>query len=138
MAANVDLMKGAYEAFAQGDADSTLDAFHDDVVWQGPNSTELPGGGEHSGKDEVRAVLGSVGSAWDEFSITPDEFFEEGDSVVVLLHADVKKGDQSAQLPTVHIARFEDGKIKRFQVLSDTLHSAQMLGLVGEEPPEEQ
>ena len=138
MAGNIDVMKSAYEAFSKGDAESTLDAFHDDVVWQGSNSADLPGGGEHSGKEDVGELLKSVGSDWDEFNLTPDEFFEEGDSVVVLLHADVKKGDQSGQLPTVHVARFEDGKIKRFQVLTDTLHSAQLLGLIGGKPPEAQ
>jgi len=56
----------------------------------------------------------------------------------VLLHADVKQGDQSGQLATVHIARFEDGKIKRLQALTDTLHSAQLLGLIGGKPPEEE
>ncbi len=138
MADNIEIMKDAYDAFSKGDAESALDAFSDDVVWEGANSIDLPGGGEHSGKEEVGELLKSIGSDWDEFQLTPDEFFEEGDSVVALLHTDVKKGDQSGQLPTVHIARFEGGKIKRFQVLTDTLHSAQLLGLIGGKPPEDQ
>jgi len=138
MAGNIEVMKDAYEAFSKGDVESALDAFHDDVVWQGANSIDLPGGGEHSGKDEVGQVLQSIDSNWDEFSIVPDEFFEDGDTVVVLLHTDVKQGDQSGQLPTVHVARFEDGKVKRLQVLTDTLHSAQLVGLIGGKPPEDQ
>lgn len=138
MASNTDVMKDAYKAFSEGDGESALDAFHDDAVWQGPNSTELPGGGEHSGKEAIGGVLQSVGSNWDEFTLTPDEFFEDGDTVVVLLHTDVRKGDESGQLPTVHVARFEDGKVKRFQVLTDTLYSAQLLGLIGGKPPEDE
>jgi len=137
MASNVDVMKDAYKAFSEGDGESALEAFHDDAVWQGSNSTELPGGGEHSGKEAIGGVLQSTGSEWDEFDLTPDEFFEDGDTVVVLLHADVKRGDQSGQLATVHVARFEDGKIKRLQALTDKLHSAQLLGLIGGKPPEE-
>lgn len=137
MAGNIDVLKGAYKGFAEGDVEATLEAFSDDVVWQGPNSTELPGGGEHRGKEAVGEALKSIGGDWDEFNLTPDEFYEDGDSAVVLLHADVKKGDESGQLPAVHVVRFEDGKITRFQTLTDTLHAAQLFGLIGGKPPEE-
>ena len=54
-----------------------------------------------------------------------DEFFEDGDTVVVLGHTDVKKGDQSAKLPVVHIWRFRgDDEVCRLQILTDTLHGA--------------
>ncbi len=137
MAGNIDVLKGAYEGFAAGDVEGTLEAFSDDAVWQGPNSTELPGGGEHRGKEAVGEALKSIGGDWDEFDLTADEFYENAESVVVLLHVDVKKGDESGELPAVHVARFEDGKIKRFQTLTDTLHAAQLLGLIGGKPPEE-
>ncbi|MEJ7750111.1 MAG: nuclear transport factor 2 family protein [Thermoleophilaceae bacterium] len=138
MASNVEVMKDAYKSFSEGHGESAVGAFHEDAVWQGSNSTELPGGGETSGKEGIGGLLQSVGSDWDEFNLTPDEFFESDDTVVVLLHSDVKKGDQSGQLPVVHIARFEDGKIKRFQAITDTLYSAQLLGLIGGKPPEEE
>jgi len=73
-------------------------------------------------------VLQEAVGAWDEFKLTPDEFFEDGDTVVVLAHTDVKKGDASAQVPVVHIWRWEGDEIKRLQVLTDTLQTAQMLG----------
>ncbi len=136
MASNTEGLQEAYKAFAEGDADKASELFADDAVWEGPNSTELPGGGEHNGKDAIVELLKTVSGEWDEFNLTPDEFFENEDTVVVLLHADVKKGDQSGQLPTVHIVRFEDDEIKRFQVLTDTLLSAQLLGLIGGKPPE--
>ena len=48
---------------------------------------------------------------------------------MVLGHTDVKKGDQSASLPVVHIWRFSgDEEVTRLQILSDTLQAAQMLG----------
>lgn len=136
MASNTDALKDAYKAFSEGDADSAADAFADDAVWEGSNSTELPGGGNHEGKEAIVEAMKSVAGGWDEYKLTPDEFFENEDTVVVLLHADVK-GAESGQLPTVHIARFEDGKIRRFQALTDTLLSAQYLGLIGGKPPED-
>ncbi len=50
-------------------------------------------------------------------------------TVVVLAPTDVKKGDRSAQLPVVHIWRFEGDQVKRLQLLTDTHQSAQLLGI---------
>lgn len=99
------------------------------MVWEGSNSTELPGGGEHRGKDQALQALQQAVGAWDELKLTPDEFFESGDTTIVLGHTEVKKGDKSAKVPVVHIWRWEGEEIKRFQILTDTLQSAQLLGL---------
>ena len=98
-------------------------------MWQGSNSTELPGGGEHRGKDQAIQVLQEAVGAWDEFKLVADEFLEEGDTVVVLGHTDVKKGDNSAQVPVVHIWRYEGDQIKRLQILTDTHQTAELLGI---------
>ena len=127
--ARKDDLKHRYDAFSRGDLETALELWADDFVWQGSNSTELPGGGEHTGKDEAVQVLQQAVGAWDEFNLVADEFYEDGDSVVVLGHTDVKKGDQSAQLPVVHIWRFEGDQIKRLQILTDTHQSAQLLGI---------
>jgi len=129
MADRRDDLRKRYEAFGSGDLDTAFEPWADDFVWQGSNSTELPGGGEHKGKDKaVQAVKEAVG-AWDEFKLVPDEFLEEGDTVVVLGHNEVKKGDQSAQVPVVHIWRYEGDQVKRLQILTDTHQTAEMLGV---------
>jgi ketosteroid isomerase-like protein len=129
MGGNADLAKQAYEKFANGDVQGATENWADDIVWQGPNSTELPGGGEHSGKDAALETLGKAVGAWDEFTLHMDEFFEKDESVVALGHSHVKKGDKEAQTPVVHILRFEQGKVKRFQILTDTYQAAQILGI---------
>ena len=107
MAAHIDAMRERYEAFNQGDIQHATDNWADDFVWEGSNSTELPGGGQHTGKEQALQVLQQTVGAWDEFALTADEFFEEGDSVVVLGHNDLKKGENSARLPVVHIWRWQ-------------------------------
>ena len=129
MAGKIDQMRERYDKFNQGDIEGATDLWADDFVWQGSNSTELPGGGEHSGKDKALEVMQQAVGGWDEFKLSADEFLEEGDTVVVLGHTDVKKGDNSAELPVVHIWRWEGDQIKRLQVLTDTLQSAQLLGV---------
>ena len=128
MAGRVDQMRQRYEEFDQGDLEGATQDWADDFVWQGANSTDLPGGGEHQGKDEALEVLQRAVGAFDEFKLSADEFLEEGDTVVVLAHTDLKKGDDSAQIPVVHVWRWEGDQIKRLQILTDTLQTAQLLG----------
>jgi uncharacterized protein len=129
MAGHIDQMRERYDEFNQGDIQSATQNWADDIVWQGSNSTELPGGGEHRGKEEALQVLQQAVGAWDEFKLSADEFLEEGDTVVVLGHNEVSKGDRSAKIPVVHIWRWEGEQIKRFQILTDTLQGAEILGI---------
>jgi ketosteroid isomerase-like protein len=129
MPGHLDQMRARYADFDRGDIQGAAQDWADDFVWQGSNSTELPGGGEHRGKDEALRVLQEAVGAWDEFKLTADEFLEEGDTVVVLGHNEVKKGGSSAKIPVVHIWRWEADKIKRLQLLTDTHQVAQLLGV---------
>jgi len=128
MAGHADQMRQRYQEFNAGDLEAALQDWADDFVWQGSNSTDLPGGGEHRGKDEAIKVLQEAVGAWDSFDLTADEFLEEGDTVVVLGHTDVSKGGESASVPVVHIWRWEGDQVKRLQILTDTHQTAQLLG----------
>jgi ketosteroid isomerase-like protein len=129
MPGRIDLMRERYAQFSQGDVEGAVQNWADDFVWQGSNSTELPGGGEQSGRDAALQTLQQAVGSWDEFNLTADEFFEDGDTVVVLGHTEVRKGEQSAKVPVVHIWRWEGDQVKRLQILTDTLQTAQLLGV---------
>ncbi len=129
MASNVDTLKKGYDDFSNGDIAAATEPWPDDFVWQGSNSTELPGGGEHAGKDSAVEVLQQAVGGWDEFDLHIDELVGDGDTIVALGHTHVRKGERSAETPVVHIWRFESGTPKRLQILTDTLQSAQLLGL---------
>jgi len=129
MAGNTDTLREGYEAFGQGDIETATSNWTDDFTWQGPEAEGLPGGGEHKGKEEALKVLQEAVGSWDQFELSADEYFEDGDTVVVLGHQNVKKGDQSAELPVVHIWRFEGDKACRLQLLTDTLQGARMQGI---------
>ena len=130
MAGKVDAIRERYQRFSQGDLENALDLWSDDFVWEGPNAEGLPGSGTHEGKEAAVGVLQGIVGAWDRFELTPDEFFEDGDTVVVLAHTDVGKDDQSARLPVVHVWRYRGDEIIRLQLLTDTLESGRLLGVV--------
>ena len=129
MAGHVDTIKSAFDAFHNGDADGMKAAWADDIRWEGSGSDELPGGGTYQGADDVLTALGSITERWESFQAQPDEFIEQGDTVVVLGHLEGSTGGKNVKAPFVHIWRMEGGKAKRVQALTDTLEFGRALGV---------
>jgi ketosteroid isomerase-like protein len=130
MAGKSDALRERYQRFSEGDLQNALDLWTDDFVWEGASASELPGSGRHEGKQAAIEVLQQTVGAWDKFELTADEFVEQGDTVVMLGHLDVAKGERSARLPVVHIWRYRgEDEVCRLQLLTDTLESARILGI---------
>ena len=127
MGQNTDKLKEGYEAYGRGDLETAMKDWHDDVRWEGSESTRIPGNGVHEGKQAIAGSLQETVQAYDSFSVTPDEFIEDGDTVVALGHTEASQGDKSAKVPFVHIFRFEGDKVKRIQILTDTAVAAELL-----------
>ena len=128
--AHTDTLKEGYEAFASGDVQKATENFADDVRWEGSSSDRIPGNGTYTGKDEiVQNAWAALPENFDDFRLTPDEFIEQGDTVVVLGHSEAKAKatGREVKAPFVHIWRFEGDKVKRAQVLTDTAVIAEAL-----------
>jgi len=131
VADKTDALKERYEKFSEGDLEGALDMWTDDFVWEGSSSEDLPGAGRVEGKKEAIEKLQQAVGSWDKFELSADEFIEQDDTVVVLGHTDVAKGDKSARIPVVHIWRYKgDEEICRLQILTETLETARLLGIV--------
>lgn len=115
-------LQAGYDAFARGDLETMMGVAHDDVLWQGTPVETVPGAGDHRGKDAIAAMLGQIPEHWDDFSVTADQFVEDGDTVVVLGHVDAKaKATGTAvKVPFAHVLTFEGGKVRRMTSLADT------------------
>ena len=129
MTGHIEQIRQRYDQFSLGDIRGATQDWADDIVWEGGNSADLPMGGTHHGKAAALGVLASDVAVWDEFTMSPDEYFEAGDTVVVLGHSAIKKDGQSATTAFVHIWRWSGDQISHFQLVTDTLQLAQMLGL---------
>ena len=127
---NADTLRQGYDAYARADVEGALENWHDDATWENPNASQIPNPGTHEGKDAIRQLLMDTPQHWESFTVTPDEFVEQGDTVVVLGHneAKAKATGKEIKAPFVHIARMRDGKVERFQVLFDTALAAEALG----------
>ena len=127
---NTDTLKQGYEAFGQGDLEGATQNFADDIRWENPEAPQVPNHGVTEGKDAVKQLFAELGNYWDSFRITPDEFIESGDTVVVLSHSEAtgKETGKDVKLPWVHVWRFSDGKVTEVQALTDTALAADALG----------
>jgi uncharacterized protein len=121
MTNNVDVLKGGYDAFNSGDQQGLAEVFAEDVRWEGTNDQRVPGAGTHEGRDQVLVALGQAVEPFESFSSQPDEFIDDGDTVVVLGHTEGRtKSGNDLKVPFVHVWRMGDGKIQRGQLLTDT------------------
>lgn len=127
---NADTLKQGYEAFGRGDLDGATANFANDIRWENPEAPQMPNSGVTQGKDAIKQLFGELGDYWDAFTITPDEFIESGDTVVVLSHSDStgKQTGKSVKLPWVHVWHFSDGEVTDVQALTDTALAADALG----------
>jgi uncharacterized protein len=129
---NADILREGYEAFGRGDLDGAVENFADDIRWENPEAPQLPNSGATEGKDAVKELFANLFNFWESFSITPDEFIEDSDTVVVLSHSEAKGKDtgKEVKLPWVHVWRFRDGKAAEVQALTDTALAADALGAI--------
>jgi ketosteroid isomerase-like protein len=130
MSQNVDTIRQGYEAFGRGDLQAATQNFDDDISWENPDAPQLPNPGVTKGKDAVLQAFQEIPQNWDDFRVTPDEFIDGGETVVVLGHTEArgKSTGKDLKVPFVHVWRMSDGKVSRVQLLTDTALAADALG----------
>ena len=130
MGQNTDTLREGYEAYGRGDLEAAMENWSDDIQWENPEAPQLPNPGTINGKEDVAAALKEIPNYWESFSVAPDEFIEQGDTVVVLGHTEAKAKEtgKEVKVPFVHVWRFSDGKVNKVLLLTDTAIAADALG----------
>lgn len=131
MSENTDALRRGYDAFGQGDLETIRSIWSDDIEWQGPDYEPLPQSGRLQGPDAVFEMFGDLFERWEGLSVVPDEFVEDGDTVVALGHLEgrAKESGEQVKVPFAHVWRMSDGKVERVQILEDTAVLAKALGV---------
>jgi ketosteroid isomerase-like protein len=130
MSANADLIRSLYAAFARGDAGAVLGALDSQVVWNEAENIEYADGNPYVGPQRVaEGVFGRLMSEWDGFSVAPQQFVSEGETVVVTgrYRAAYKASGTRIDAQFVHVWTVRDGKIAAFQQYADTLQFARAI-----------
>jgi uncharacterized protein len=76
-------------------------------------------------------MFGELMEKWEDLSVVPDEFIEDGNTVVALGHVqgEAKSSGEQVKLPFARVWRMSDGKAERVQILEDTAVVAKALGV---------
>ena len=118
---NTERVQELYDSFAKGDFGAIRDITDPGVELHEPKG--LAGGGTHHGFDEiVENVFSRIGTEWEDVSVVPERYVEDGDTVVVLLTwgGTYCKTGRSVEFPNAHVFDFEDGKIVQWRSYADT------------------
>ena len=118
------IVRGALQAFGQGDMDGFVDTLKGDIVWENPEGENFPGAGDLSGPDEVRErFIGDVGRTYTSFGFRPESFMETDheDAVIVIgrFEGEGVTGD-NVDTPGIQIWGFQGNEVTQVRVFADT------------------
>jgi uncharacterized protein len=81
--AEVETVRGSYEALNRGDVEAALEALDPDAVWR--DSPELPGSGEFRGRGALRRFLEDFLAEWRDFHQEIEETVVAGERVGLVI-----------------------------------------------------
>jgi ketosteroid isomerase-like protein len=112
--------KASYDAFNRGDNEGALRFMHPEIEWR----TYLvpgPGGGTYRGHDGVVQLWSDVRNVFDDFRNEAEEFFANGDRVVVFVRFSGRGRESGADVEArlAHLFEFESGLLRRVRTYQD-------------------
>ena len=82
---NVESIRGIYEAFGKGDVPAVLGQMDQGIEWREAENFIYADRNPYVGPQAVlEGVFMRLGSEWDDFTVTPEEWLDAGNHVVVL------------------------------------------------------
>src|SRR5207244_13570731 len=100
MADSADVVRSAYQAFAEADIPRLLEQMGERVTWD--VTAVLPQGGSWRGRDGVGEFFEKLGGAWADLGLEIEQTVHDGDTVAMI-------GRAAGRL-RAHGARSEEGR----------------------------
>jgi uncharacterized protein len=125
---NVQIVRGLYEAFGRGDVPSVLSQMDQGIEWNEAENFIYADRNPYLGPQAVlEGVFMRLGSEWEGFTVTPSEWLDAGDRVVVLgtYSGTHKVTGKQVRAQYAHIWSLRDGRVVRFQQYTDTKQFAE-------------
>jgi hypothetical protein len=125
---NVDAIRGMYEAFGRGDVPAVLGQMDEAVEWREAESFIYADRNPYVGPRAVlEGVFMRLGTEWEGFRVTPGEWLDAGDHVVVLgtYWGGHRQSGRQVRAQFAHVWGLRGGKVVRFQQYTDTKQFAE-------------
>jgi ketosteroid isomerase-like protein len=120
---NVEIVRGLYEAFGRGDVPTVLGQMDQGIEWNEAENFIYADRNPYVGPQAIlEGVFMRLGSDWEGFAVTPEEWLDAGDRVVVLgtYSGTHKATGKRVRAQFAHIWSVRDGRVVRFQQYTDT------------------
>ena len=128
---NVEIVRGAYEAFSRAGLDALLEHFHPDAEYDATAAIG-PYAGMYYGHAAIRNFLADYFESWEYVRMEPDDFIEVGeDNVVVLLRLHLRGRGSGIEVEarTVNVWTMRDGRAARMAIYNDKAEALEAVGL---------
>jgi uncharacterized protein len=126
---NVQLIRGLYEAFDKGDVPTVLGKMDESIEWREAENFIYADKNPYVGPQAVlEGVFMRLGAEWDAFTVTPEEWLDAGNQVVVLgTYRGTHKGTgRAVRAQFAHVWAVKGSRVLRFQQYTDTKQFAEV------------
>ena len=120
---NITVIRGMYESFSKGDVTSVLGQMHQHIEWRQAENFIYADRNPYRGPQAVlEGVFMRLASEWADFKVTPEEWLDAGNHVVVLgtYSGRHKETGREVRAQFAHIWGMTHGRVVRFQQYTDT------------------
>ena len=128
----LDVIRGAYEAFARGDIPAVLGALDPEIRWHEAESNPyMPSGEALVGPQTVlNELFVRLASEWDGFAVHPASFHDAGEHIVVegRYSGKYRATGRDLDVQMCHVWTLANGKVTKFQQYVDTARLVDTMG----------
>ncbi len=114
---NEQLLRDVDQAQIQGDMETFMDSFVDDVIVHISGKSSFAG--VHQGKDQFTELFARFMERTPEYSFEPHAYLADDEHGVNLQTSHYKRGDETLDSNDTFVCHFRDGKISEFWILTD-------------------
>ena len=128
---NANTVRGMYEAFGRGDIASVIAALDPQVEWWEAENFVYADRNPYVGPQAIlEGIFMRLATEWEGFAVTPAEWLDAGDHVVVLgTYTGKYKGTgREVRAQFAHVWGLRGGRVVRFQQYTDTKQFAEAVG----------
>src|SRR5215207_38519 len=125
---SLEVIRGLYDSFGRGDVPAVLSQMDETVEWREAENFIYADRNPYVGPQAVlEGVFMRLGSEWDGFTVTPEEWLDAGNHVVVLgtYTGRHKETGTEVRAQFAHVWGVRAGRVVRFQQYTDTKQFAE-------------
>jgi ketosteroid isomerase-like protein len=111
IATDIEVVKAMFAAFAARDLEAVLALAHPEIEFTAVTGAHAGRTEPYRGHDGMRQYFRDVATVWEELHLTPREFRESGDLVLVTGKVSARSRSRTVAGSTGWIWRVRDGKV---------------------------